>query len=126
MIAKFLTTILVVAFLAFPVASWATTLHWTPPTTGSYDGFRVTMDDNVLIDLTQETSLNIDDQNLIEGQTYTFRVYTVDTLSDTMELVSPPHVLTYTHRSQAIETVQDIAAPPDSHVVIDINVNINQ
>jgi len=115
-----------VMILLFPLCTWATTLHWDPPTVGSYDGFQVKMDGNVLIEYTQETSLNIDDQNLVEGQTYTFEVYTVDMLSDTVSLLSPPHVLTYTHRGESIETVQDVAVPPDARIVIDVNINVTQ
>lgn len=126
MFKKFLTTAVCSLALLFPLCAWGTTLHWTPPTQGSYDGFQLKMDGNILVDYTQETSFNIDNIDLVEGQTYTFEVYTVDMLSDTVSLLSPPHILTYTHRGAAIETTQDVAVPSAAHVVVDVNININQ
>jgi hypothetical protein len=124
MIRQALVAVLIVLFAVGTSA--ATTLHWTPPTSGSVDGYMVKMDDNVLMEFTQETSLNIDNLSLDEGQTYTFEVYTVDVLSDTVTLMSPPHRLIYTHRGTEIVTTQDVATPSDAHVVVDVNININQ
>lgn len=125
MIRQALAAVLIALF-AVVGTSAATTLHWKPPTSGSVDGYMVKMDDNVLMEFTQETSLNIDNLSLDEGQTYTFEVYTVDVLSDTVTLMSPPHRLIYTHRGTEVVTTQDVATPSAAHVVVDVNININQ